>query len=38
MELMAEELASAFEKVMKHSTDEYLKTAKYDIKQLEYGI
>ena len=31
-------IASAFEKVMKHSTDEYLKTAKYDIKQLEYGI
>ena len=31
-------IASAFEKVMKHSTDEYLKVAKYDIKQLEYGI
>ena len=31
-------IASAFEKVMKHSTDDYLKVAKYDIKQLEYGI
>lgn len=31
-------IASAFEKVMKHSTDDYLRTAKYDIKQLEYGI
>lgn len=31
-------LSSALEKVMKHSTDDYLKIAKYDIKQLEYGI
>lgn len=31
-------ISSALEKVMKHSQDEYLKKAKYDIKQLEYGI
>ena len=31
-------LSSALEKVMKHSTDDDLKIAKYDIKQLEYGI
>ena len=31
-------ISSALEKVMKYSQDEYLKKAKYDIKQLEYGI
>ena len=36
--MIRDSISSAFEKVMKHSADEYLKNAKYDIKQLEYGI